>query len=181
MQNMKPDWSRRVIRALPGFALRPLGFLPRQLSNHGMVALCNQVFAAPLAAGELAFLDRQILQITVDDADIDLILSSTGSRLCAVTESCSPDVHIRGTAYDYLQLVSKRKDADSLFFQRRLRLEGDTELGLHLKNFLDAWEAPPVVQWFQQQAHGWLALADRFAPADGKVTQRPSGVSPRLR
>lgn len=181
MQNMKPGWSRRVIRALPGVALRPLGFLPRQLSNHGMVALCNQVFSAPLATGELAFLDRQILQISVEDAGIDLILSNAGSQLRAVSRARSPDVRIRGTAYDLLLLVSKREDADSLFFQRRLRLEGDTELGLHLKNFLDAWEPPPAVQWFQRQAHGWLALAERFATADEQVTQRPSGVSPRLR
>jgi predicted lipid carrier protein YhbT len=181
MRNLKPDWPRRLIRELPGIALRPLGFLPRQLSNHGLIALCNQVFAAPLATGELAFLDQQILQISVEDAGIELILSNVGSHLRAVTGTRSPDVCIRGTAYDLLLLVSKREDADSLFFQRRLRLEGDTELGLHLKNFLDAWEAPPVVQWFQQQAHGWLALADRFATADGKVTQKPSGVSHRLR
>ncbi len=32
-----------------------------------------------------------------------------------------------------------------LFFQRRLRMAGDTELGLYLKNFLDAFEPPPQV------------------------------------
>jgi len=181
MQNMKPGLSGRLIRALPGFVLRPLGFIPRPLSNHGMIALCNQVFAASLATGELAFLDQRVLQISVQDAGIDLIMSSTGSHLRAVTGSRSPDVSIRGSAYDLLLLVSKREDADSLFFQRRLRLEGDTELGLHLKNFLDAWEPPPPVQWLQQQAHGWLALAERFATANEQVTQRPSGVSHRLR
>jgi predicted lipid carrier protein YhbT len=39
-------------------------------------------------------------------------------------------------------LAARREDADTLFFQRRLRMSGDTELGLYLKNFLDAFEPP---------------------------------------
>jgi predicted lipid carrier protein YhbT len=39
--------------------------------------------------------------------------------------------------YDYLTLISRREDADTLFFQRRLKMEGDTELGLYVKNLLD--------------------------------------------
>ncbi|MEE8428093.1 MAG: SCP2 sterol-binding domain-containing protein, partial [Gammaproteobacteria bacterium] len=34
-----------------------------------------------------------------------------------------------------------REDSDTLFFQRRLRMEGDTELGLEIKNFLDSLDA----------------------------------------
>lgn len=33
-------------------------------------------------------------------------------------------------------------DADTLFFQRRLRISGDTELGLIVKNWLDASPRP---------------------------------------
>ena len=42
--------------------------------------------------------------------------------------------------YDLLLLISQREDADTLFFQRRLRMEGDTELGLEIKNFLDGMD-----------------------------------------
>ncbi|MEW8013567.1 MAG: SCP2 sterol-binding domain-containing protein [Candidatus Sedimenticola endophacoides] len=45
-----------------------------------------------------------------------------------------------GTLYDFLLLATRREDADTLFFNRRLRLGGDTELGLYVKNFLDALE-----------------------------------------
>jgi predicted lipid carrier protein YhbT len=34
--------------------------------------------------------------------------------------------------------VSRQEDPDTLFFQRRLTIEGDTELGLEVKNILDA-------------------------------------------
>lgn len=179
MQVVKQHWTGRLVRALPGVVLRPLGFLPRPMSNQGIVALCNQVFAAPLAAGELAFLDHRVLQISAEDAGINLVVRGDGERLSVATGSGTPDVSIRGSAYDLLLLVSQREDADTLFFQRRLRLEGDTELGLHLKNFLDGWEAPAVVRWFQQQANGWLQRADRVMAAGAQSTQRPSGVSRR--
>jgi hypothetical protein len=38
--------------------------------------------------------------------------------------------------------ATRKEDPDSLFFNRRLSLEGDTELGLVVKNTLDALELP---------------------------------------
>ena len=48
------------------------------------------------------------------------------------------DVTVRASFADYLALALRREDPDTLFFTRRLVLEGDTELGLALKNALDA-------------------------------------------
>ena len=44
---------------------------------------------------------------------------------------------LSGTVYDYMLLASRQEDTDTLFFRRQLRMEGDTELGLYVKNFLD--------------------------------------------
>jgi len=49
-----------------------------------------------------------------------------------------PDVTIRASLADYAALALRREDPDTLFFTRRLAIEGDTELGLALKNALDA-------------------------------------------
>lgn len=49
-----------------------------------------------------------------------------------------PDVTIRASLADYAALALRREDADTLFFTRRLVIEGDTALGLELKNALDA-------------------------------------------
>ena len=53
---------------------------------------------------------------------------------------------MRGTLTDLLQLASRREDADTLFFQRRLTLTGDVELGLRVRNLLDQlpWERFPL-------------------------------------
>lgn len=48
------------------------------------------------------------------------------------------DVTVRATLADYLALARRREDPDTLFFTRRLLLEGDTELGLAVKNAIDA-------------------------------------------
>jgi predicted lipid carrier protein YhbT len=50
----------------------------------------------------------------------------------------TPDVTVRASLGDYVALALRREDPDTLFFSRRLVLEGDTELGLAIKNALDA-------------------------------------------
>ncbi|AVJ28379.1 ubiquinone anaerobic biosynthesis accessory factor UbiT [Achromobacter spanius] len=47
---------------------------------------------------------------------------------------------------DFLALMRAETDADTLFFQRRLRIAGDTELGLIVKNWLDASPRPAWLQ-----------------------------------
>ncbi len=49
-----------------------------------------------------------------------------------------PDLLIAASAQDFLLLARRQEDPDTLFFSRRLIMEGDTELGLLVKNTLDA-------------------------------------------
>jgi predicted lipid carrier protein YhbT len=50
----------------------------------------------------------------------------------------APDVTMRASLADYWALALRREDPDTLFFARRLVLEGDTALGLEIRNALDA-------------------------------------------
>lgn len=54
----------------------------------------------------------------------------------------------------FLQMAARQEDPDTLFFKRDLSIEGDTELGLIVKNMLDAAEWPkiPVCPLFQHMA-----------------------------
>ena len=52
------------------------------------------------------------------------------------------DVRFSATLADFLTIVRRAEDPDTLFFQGRLMIEGDTELGLTLKNLLDSIELP---------------------------------------
>ena len=56
------------------------------------------------------------------------------------------EASVRGTATDLLLLAARLEDADTLFFQRRLVLTGDVELGLTVRNLLERlpWESVPL-------------------------------------
>ncbi len=72
---------------------------------------------------------------------------------------------VRGSATDLLLLASRLEDADTLFFQRRLVLTGDTELGLTVRNLLDRlpWEELPLGLRIPLQRSSLLLRAARDA------------------
>ncbi len=60
------------------------------------------------------------------------------------------DLSLRANLSAFLQLLTRKEDPDTLFFNRQLSIEGDTELGLIVKNMLDAVEWPnlPTIPGF---------------------------------
>ncbi|MGE5386195.1 MAG: ubiquinone anaerobic biosynthesis accessory factor UbiT [Betaproteobacteria bacterium] len=56
----------------------------------------------------------------------------------------APDLALRANLSAFLQLLTRQEDPDTLFFNRELSIEGDTELGLIVKNMLDAIELPRI-------------------------------------
>jgi O2-independent ubiquinone biosynthesis accessory factor UbiT len=55
-----------------------------------------------------------------------------------------PDLAFAANLSAFLQLVARQEDPDTLFFNRELEITGDTELGLIVKNMLDAIEWPSL-------------------------------------
>jgi len=99
-----------------------------------------------------AELDGKRFCIEVTDLRLNHYFSCRGQRFRRLPQS-AVDLTLSAAANDFLALLLGRVDADTLFFQRRLAVAGDTELGLIVKNWLDATERP-----------AWLArLAERQA------------------
>lgn len=71
-------------------------------------------------------------------------------------DSREPEITFIATANDFLLLLSRREDPDTLFFSRRLVSEGDTELGLTVKNLLDALDPEAVLRRLPMPL-GWMA------------------------
>ena len=53
-----------------------------------------------------------------------------------------PYLRIRASARDFAAIAARVEDPDTLFFNRRLVVEGDTEAALLVKNTLDNLEVP---------------------------------------
>ena len=60
----------------------------------------------------------------------------------------TPDLIFRANLSVFLQIVTRQEDPDTLFFNRTLIVEGDTELGLIVKNMLDAVEWQKYIPGF---------------------------------
>jgi len=125
---------------LPTLFALPLSFIPSIVHSTSLVVALNSLFSQALEEGELDFLKGQILLITVQDANLNFCLTLVRGKLVACQHNDEYDLLIEGTAYDFLLMLTRREDADTLFFNRRLRLSGSTELGLYVKNFLAALE-----------------------------------------
>ncbi len=131
--------SLRFAPLLPAPLTLPLGLIPRRVHNGLLVMALNQVFAPELKDGELDFLQHKVMCVEVTDTPLRFHLTQSGGRLHAATGG-QADLSISGSVYDFLLLATRREDADTLFFNRRLKLGGKTELGLYVKNFLDGLE-----------------------------------------
>ena len=122
---------------LPAPLSLPLRVIPSSLHNKALVTTLNRIFHEDLKDGELDFLQGKVVQITIDDAGIEYRFTLNEDKLIPVDKSQLPDLLLNGTVYNYLLLASRREDTDTLFFSRRLHMQGNTELGLYVKNFLD--------------------------------------------
>ncbi|PIQ83701.1 MAG: hypothetical protein COV75_06090 [Candidatus Omnitrophica bacterium CG11_big_fil_rev_8_21_14_0_20_63_9] len=82
--------------------------------------------------------------IRVRDAGIVFHFTLGVQGMIARHAVAKPDLTISASAQDFFLLALRKEDPDTLFFSRRLVMEGDTELGLLVKNTLDAMEMPPL-------------------------------------
>lgn len=78
-------------------------------------------------------------KITINVTDTGLCLHFTvlPDGFSHVTFNGTPDLMISATMHDFYLLATRKEDPDTLFFKRRLVVEGETELGLVAKNTLD--------------------------------------------
>lgn len=133
---MRNSPSRKGV-LLPRLLASPFGLLPDAAHSRLITLALNRMLDESLCDGELDFLQDRCVAISVHDIGTSFRVSLDGNRLVACSRSATVDLTIEGTVYDFLLLISRQEDPDTLVFQRRLVVQGDTELGLQVKNFLD--------------------------------------------
>lgn len=121
-----------------------LRVLPPSMQKRLLERAMAKVLAAPMADGTLDFMAGRRLGIEVSDLGLRWVVELQGQQLVVVDTPA--EATVRGTATDLLLLAGRLEDADTLFFQRRLVLTGDVELGLTARNMLDRlpWEKVPL-------------------------------------
>lgn len=130
---------------LPGIAARLGRHLPQTPPTLALVTGLNLALGRVLSAGDLAPLTGKRLQLEVTDLGLTLRYGFN-SRFHLRHDTQKPDLTLRAGLRDYLALALQEEDPDTLFFSRRLVMEGDTELGLLVKNSLDAVDWDGVLE-----------------------------------
>ncbi|MDO9598582.1 MAG: SCP2 sterol-binding domain-containing protein [Azoarcus sp.] len=117
--------------------------LPQQAPAMALSTALNLALGRILPRDQLEPLNGRHLRVKVIDAGLTLDFTLEGRGFRATPAVAKPDLILSATTRDYLALALREEDADTLFFSRRLVMEGDTDLGLLVKNTLDAvdWNA----------------------------------------
>ena len=117
--------------------------LPKYPQSLLFVHAVNLALGKTLRSEVMRPLQGKLISIRVTDAGVTYHFTLSPRGMVACRRIREPDLTISASAYDFLMLALRKEDPDTLFFSRRLCMEGDTELGLLVKNTLDALELPP--------------------------------------
>lgn len=126
----------------------------------------NQVFKSALSEEELGFLVDNWLQLSITDINFCCYITvienpSTPSHIKVLSflpnDTPQPNVEFSADTHSLVLLAAKQVDPDTLFFQRKLLVIGETELGLAIKNFLDDFDIrenlPQPIKILANQLH----------------------------
>ena len=162
----------RLVHFGPSLMSVPVKLAPFALKRQVLEQVLSWQFRQALAEGELEFLEGRWLSIHVRDIGLLWYTSVIDGRL-VVSQQADADVSFSADASDLLMIAARKQDPDTLFFQRRLVIEGDTELGLYVKNLMDAIELEQMPKALRVML---LQLAD-FVEAGLKSPQKPEQTS----
>ena len=146
-----PGWMARIGRHLPA--------LPPRLI---LVQTLNQMLRRGLLPADMTQFAGRHFQLDVLDLGISIRFSADTQRFTAENYPGAPDLRLAANSADYLRMILREEDPDTLFFNRKLQIEGDTALGLATKNLLDCvdwrWQRllpQRLTAWLQTRGHHW--------------------------
>ena len=130
-----------------GDRLLPLASrVPFKLQRLALEKGLNRIFAGPLKDGAFDMLEGRWLRLHIRDLGLSWCLTRSRTGLCIAARE-QADASISGDWREFLLLASRQEDPDTLFFRRRLSIEGDTELGLAVKNLIDSLDPELLPSW----------------------------------
>ena len=142
---MTPNFTIPRFR-LPDFIGRMGQRLPQWPHAIALVTALNAALKLKLLPeSELTALEGKLFRVRVLDTGGEASYTfSNGLFRPVFRPQHEPDLAFAANLSAYLQLLARQEDPDTLFFNRSLSIEGDTELGLVVKNMLDAVEWPKL-------------------------------------
>lgn len=147
MTQLPPSLRRRepAVLTLPRIPapLRAIAaFLPQHPHAFALAALLNLLARDAFALDETTRLHDKVVMLHVADAGLRVAVRISARGYVACSPSAKADVAVTADARDFVLLALGKVDADTLFFDRRLTITGDTEVGLIVKSALERIVVP---------------------------------------
>ena len=144
-----PAWVAHIGRKLPALP-------PRLVLVHTL----NHMLRRGLLPADMNKFAGRHFQLDVLDLGISIRFSANRQQFTSEDYPGKPDLRLAANSIDYLHMILREEDPDTLFFNRKLQIEGDTALGLTTKNLLDCvdwrWQRvlpAPLTDWLQNRKH----------------------------
>ena len=142
--------------------------LPQYPHSVALAIGLNLALKPRLSAESAAHLRGRPIGIRIEDIGVDLRVRLSDWGFIPLSTDIAPAVCFTASAFDFYLMARRLEDPDTLFFNRRLRIDGDTELGLVVKNALDSvdWLAlPPALRALVERgSSAFSALRDARKP-----------------
>lgn len=117
---------------------RLLKFIPQGIQNIGVSVLLNLMMKRnPGISDRLEPLEGKVFLFDAHDIAKQYFLHVRGGRITVGPRVDRPVVSMHGDIATLLSLLRKKSDADSAFFTRKLKLEGDVKTSVYFKNVLE--------------------------------------------
>jgi len=119
-----------------------LSRMPQYPHSLALAAALNVGLRSLFSDHEMQRVLNKVVRLNIEDAGLRLTVRIGQNGCTPCTDDVTPDATISAAAREFVLLALRKEDPDTLFFDRRLLIEGDTELGLIVKNALDRVEPP---------------------------------------
>lgn len=172
------ELQRRLVEKAPAFLRPPLKWVPFTVQQRVMETLLTRAFHEAIADGDFDFLAGRWLKVAVTDLELCWYITQEEGVLKVAHTAPQVDVSFSGEANDLILIAGRKEDPDALFFQRRLKIEGDTELGLEVKNLLDSLDMSALPALIRLPLQDLAELVSRVRAAP--VTDAAHGNSVAL-
>lgn len=138
---------------IPGLVKKVVSVLPAKPPAWVLVNTLNQLLKKEILLADMSLLAGRYFQIGIEDLGLNLFFTADEKHFILADQSIPVDLYFGANMADFLKMLLRQEDPDTLFFNRKLKIEGDTELGLIVKNLLDSidWSTIPLMKSLVEQ------------------------------
>ncbi len=141
-----------MIQSFPDIPAPVAGVLKRLPVYPGSILFVvglNAMLLDHMPSDTLSMLEDKKLCISVIDAKVGFYFTCINGRFKPIAKVLQTDLTISANLRDFIIMMQRQEDPDTLFFNRRLIMEGDTELGLLVKNTLDSIDLKQIKPFYK--------------------------------